>query len=145
MTADYSSYDPTKIDPWLMSVLPELSQYTYAMLRNGMDRTLLSTTTEEELRDVCGVNNGIHRRIIMQHLNGNFFFISYINSQVVITRSCFIFYFLLSEIYFSWLFDDKFILLLNCGIHNIYFYFKIRLTDFIDACFLSPCRFCFPL
>ncbi|XP_045171322.2 NAD(+) hydrolase sarm1-like isoform X2 [Mercenaria mercenaria] len=70
VTADYSSYDPTKIDPWLMSVLPELSQYTYAMLRNGMDRTLLSTTTEDELKDVCGVNNGIHRRIIMQHLNG---------------------------------------------------------------------------
>ncbi|XP_060562001.1 NAD(+) hydrolase SARM1-like isoform X2 [Ruditapes philippinarum] len=70
VTADYSSYDPTKIDPWLMSVLPELSQYTYAMLRNGMDRTLLSTTTEEELKEVCGVNNGIHRRIIMQHLNG---------------------------------------------------------------------------
>ncbi|KAL4223243.1 Sterile alpha and TIR motif-containing protein 1 [Mactra antiquata] len=70
VTADYSSYDPTRIDPWLMSVLPELSQYTYAMLRNGMDRTLLSTTTEEELKEVCGVRNGIHRRIILQHLTG---------------------------------------------------------------------------
>ncbi|WAR03819.1 SARM1-like protein [Mya arenaria] len=68
VTADYSSYDPTNIDPWLMSVLPELSQYTYAMLRHGMDRALLASTTEEELRDVCSISNGIHRRIIMQHL-----------------------------------------------------------------------------
>ncbi|XP_052798105.1 NAD(+) hydrolase sarm1-like isoform X3 [Mya arenaria] len=70
VTADYSSYDPTNIDPWLMSVLPELSQYTYAMLRHGMDRALLASTTEEELRDVCSISNGIHRRIIMQHLGG---------------------------------------------------------------------------
>lgn len=72
VTADYSSYDPTKIDPWLMSVVPELSQYTYAMLRNGMDRNLLSSTTDEELKDVCGIVNGIHRRIILQHLSGEF-------------------------------------------------------------------------
>ena len=74
VTADYSSYDPTKIDPWLMSVLPELSQYTYAMLRNGMDRTLMSSTTDDELRAVCGIDNGIHRRIILQHLSGKLLF-----------------------------------------------------------------------
>ncbi|XP_052244229.1 NAD(+) hydrolase SARM1-like isoform X3 [Dreissena polymorpha] len=70
ITADYSSCDPTKIDPWLMSILPDLSQYAYTMLRSGMDRTLLSTTTEEELKSVCGIDNGIHRRIIMGHLSG---------------------------------------------------------------------------
>ena len=57
-----------------MSVLPELSQYTYVMLRHGMDRQLLASTSEEELKDECGVKNGIHRRIIMQHLSGMFFF-----------------------------------------------------------------------
>lgn len=80
VTADYSSYDPTRIDPWLMSVLPELSQYTYAMLRNGMDRTLLSSTTEEELKEVCGVMNGIHRRIILQHLSGKYHFVFFVSN-----------------------------------------------------------------
>jgi len=72
VTADYSSYDRTNMDPWLMSVLPELSQYTYLMLRQGMDRTLLASTTDAELRDCCNIQNGIHRRIILQHLNGMF-------------------------------------------------------------------------
>ena len=40
------------------------------MLRHGMDRQLLASTSEEELKDECGVINGIHRRIIMQHLSG---------------------------------------------------------------------------
>ena len=44
------------------------------MLRHGMDRQLLASTSEEELKDECGVKNGIHRRIIMQHLSGMFFF-----------------------------------------------------------------------
>ncbi|KAK3603295.1 hypothetical protein CHS0354_007626 [Potamilus streckersoni] len=69
VTADYSSYDPTSIDPWLMGILPELSQYTYQMLRNGMDRELLGTATDEELKTECGIKNGIHRRIILQHLD----------------------------------------------------------------------------
>ena len=37
-----------------------------------MDRQLLASTSEEELKDECGVTNGIHRRIIMQHLSGKF-------------------------------------------------------------------------
>ncbi|KAL3857023.1 hypothetical protein ACJMK2_011724 [Sinanodonta woodiana] len=69
VTADYSSYDPTSIDPWLMGILPELSQYTYQMLRNGMDRELLGTATDDELKAECGIKNGIHRRIILQHLD----------------------------------------------------------------------------
>ena len=92
MTADYSSYDPTKIDPWLMSVLPELSQYTYIMLRHGMDRQLLASTSEEELKEECGVKNGIHRRIIMEHLSGNIiFFIIFIIffKQIHIVSRCY--------------------------------------------------------
>ncbi|KAL5017129.1 hypothetical protein ScPMuIL_006718 [Solemya velum] len=69
ITADYSSCDPTGMDSWLMRLLPELSQYTYQMLQNGMDKHLLATSTEEELRNECGIKNGIHRRIILMHID----------------------------------------------------------------------------
>ena len=34
----------------------------------------MSSTTDDELRAVCGIDNGIHRRIILQHLSGKLLF-----------------------------------------------------------------------
>lgn len=39
------------------------------MLKNGMNKELLSTTSHEELKE-CGVTNPIHRRLILEHIDG---------------------------------------------------------------------------
>ncbi|XP_033747198.1 sterile alpha and TIR motif-containing protein 1-like isoform X1 [Pecten maximus] len=67
ITADYSSLDRTQMDSWLTRLQPELSQYTYYMLKQGMTRDLLGLTTDQELLNVCHVTNGIHRRLILEH------------------------------------------------------------------------------
>ena len=53
-----------------MGLCPELSQYTYYMLRQGVDTYVLRTLTEQELQEECGICNSIHRRKIMQNLGG---------------------------------------------------------------------------
>ncbi|KAK3084426.1 hypothetical protein FSP39_013378 [Pinctada imbricata] len=68
ITADYSSCDPTQMDSWLMKIVPELSQYTYHMLKNGMNKELLATTNSEELENVCAIKNSVHRRLILEHI-----------------------------------------------------------------------------
>ncbi|KAL8579686.1 hypothetical protein ACOMHN_066675 [Nucella lapillus] len=68
ITADYSASDPTGLDKWLMGLCPELSQYTYYMLRQGVDTYVLKTLTDQELREECGIANSIHRRKILQNL-----------------------------------------------------------------------------
>jgi hypothetical protein len=70
ITADYSAYDPTGLDKWLMGLSPELSQYTYFMLRQGVDKFLLRSLSEQELKEECAITNSIHRRKIMQHVGG---------------------------------------------------------------------------
>ena len=70
ISADYSASDPTGLDKWLMGLCPELSQYTYYMLRQGVDTYVLRTLTEQELQEECGICNSIHRRKIMQNLGG---------------------------------------------------------------------------
>ncbi|GFO26159.1 sterile alpha and tir motif-containing protein 1 [Plakobranchus ocellatus] len=65
ITADYSISDPTGLDSWLMSLNPELSQYTYWMLRHGVDKYELKSLSEEELKEECGIHNSIHRRKIL--------------------------------------------------------------------------------
>ncbi|CAL1544602.1 unnamed protein product [Lymnaea stagnalis] len=67
ITADYSISDTTGLDNWLMSINPELSQYTYWMLRQGVDKFELRSLTEEELKVECGIQNSIHRRQILVH------------------------------------------------------------------------------
>ncbi|ESO97457.1 hypothetical protein LOTGIDRAFT_114826 [Lottia gigantea] len=64
ITADYSSCDPTSLDNWLMKLSPDLSQYTYHMLRQGVDKYVLQTLSEEELRNECAICNSIHRKLI---------------------------------------------------------------------------------
>ncbi|RUS89755.1 hypothetical protein EGW08_002458 [Elysia chlorotica] len=65
ITADYSISDPTCLDTWLMSLNPELSQYTYWMLRQGVDKYELKSLSEEELKEECGIQNSVHRRQIL--------------------------------------------------------------------------------
>lgn len=72
ITADYSSLDRGQLDDWLMKILPELSQYTYKMLKNGMTRELLASTNVEELEQVCSIDNGVHRRLVLEHIEGVF-------------------------------------------------------------------------
>ncbi|XP_059147175.1 NAD(+) hydrolase sarm1-like isoform X2 [Physella acuta] len=67
ITADYSISDGTGLDNWLMSINPELSQYTYWMLRQGVDKFEIKSLKEEELKEECGIHNSIHRRQIMVH------------------------------------------------------------------------------
>lgn len=68
ITSDYSASDPTGLDKWLMSLSPELSQYTYNMLRQGVDTYVLKTLTDVELKEECGIHNSIHRRKILQNV-----------------------------------------------------------------------------
>lgn len=70
ITADYSASDPSGLDKWLMELCPELSQYTYYMLRQGVDKFVLKTLTDQELREECGICNSIHRRKILQGIQG---------------------------------------------------------------------------
>lgn len=60
------------MDAWLMKVLPDLSQYTYEMLKAGMNKEVLASTNNEELELVCGIKNGIHRRLILEHVEGKY-------------------------------------------------------------------------
>lgn len=53
-----------------MKILPDLSQYTYEMLKAGMNKEVLASTNNEELDHVCGIKNGIHRRLILEHVEG---------------------------------------------------------------------------
>ncbi|XP_046373718.1 NAD(+) hydrolase sarm1-like [Haliotis rufescens] len=69
ISADYTSCDATGLDPWLMSLTPDLSQYTYYMLRQGVDKFMLRCLSEDELKCECGINNSIHRRKIIQNLD----------------------------------------------------------------------------
>ena len=70
ITADYSSCDPSQMDGWLMKIVPDLSQYTYHMLKNGMNKELLASTNNEELENVCDIRNSVHRRLILEHIEG---------------------------------------------------------------------------
>ena len=44
----------------------ELTQYTYQMLKAGVDRRILRLLSDENLRLDCHVENGVHRMKIME-------------------------------------------------------------------------------
>lgn len=67
-TADYSSCDNSRLNEWLKELSEEFSVYTYQMLRCGIDRSVLSSISEDELERECGITNSIHRRKIMDHI-----------------------------------------------------------------------------
>ncbi|CAB3401875.1 unnamed protein product [Caenorhabditis bovis] len=66
IAADYSSVDESNLDKFLMSLSPELSAYTYQMLTNGVNRSLLTSLTDELMQNACGITNPIHRLKLTQ-------------------------------------------------------------------------------
>ncbi|XP_013411301.1 sterile alpha and TIR motif-containing protein 1 isoform X5 [Lingula anatina] len=65
-TSDYSCCDPTKLNEWILKLNPELTKYTYQIIRSGVDKNLLPAITEEQLRTDCNIENGIDRMKILQ-------------------------------------------------------------------------------
>lgn len=59
--ADYEACDPSRLDDWLTGISPEFRQYTYQMIKSGVDKAVLRFLNEEHLERDCGVLNGIHR------------------------------------------------------------------------------------
>ena len=68
--SDYSSCDPTKLDHWLKDLSADMGQYTYQLLLSGVDANFLPQLSEENLKDDCGVTNGVHRAKIQQKIRG---------------------------------------------------------------------------
>jgi hypothetical protein len=72
MTSDYKSCDPTRLDTWLIDLGSEFSQYTYQMLASGIDKTLLGYISDENLKNDCGISNGVHRMKILQAIKSKY-------------------------------------------------------------------------
>lgn len=68
ISSEYTSCDPSKLNDWLKLVSPDLCQYTYQLLQCGVDKLFLPQIAEENLRDDCGVLNGVHRARILQNI-----------------------------------------------------------------------------
>jgi len=64
--ADYESCDPTRLDDWLKELGAEFRQYTYQMLKSGVDRRVLRFLSDEHLQIDCGIFNGVHRMRILE-------------------------------------------------------------------------------
>lgn len=54
----------------LSNIDPDFTQYTYGFLRSGVDVSLLSRLTEDQLKDECGIENSVHRKKILSYLSG---------------------------------------------------------------------------
>ena len=64
--ADYESCDPTHLESWMKAVGGDVAQYSYLMLKAGVDKAILRYLTEEHLRHDCVITNGIHRMKILE-------------------------------------------------------------------------------
>lgn len=64
--ADYEGCDPTKLDEWLCGIGKEFRQYTYQMLKSGVDKNILRFLNEYHLENDCRILNGIHRLKILE-------------------------------------------------------------------------------
>ncbi|XP_064112730.1 NAD(+) hydrolase sarm1-like isoform X8 [Macrobrachium nipponense] len=62
--ADYSSCDSTKMNDFLVEMDREFAEYTYRMIRAGVNRDMLRYLSEEQLIHECGILNSIHRQKI---------------------------------------------------------------------------------
>uniref|UniRef100_A0A2S2PBG3 Sterile alpha and TIR motif-containing protein 1 n=1 Tax=Schizaphis graminum TaxID=13262 RepID=A0A2S2PBG3_SCHGA len=63
-SADYSSIDSTGLNSVLKSINSEYSVYTYPMLKAGVNVDSIRFLTDDQLKNVCGISNGIHRSCI---------------------------------------------------------------------------------
>ncbi|XP_013411298.1 sterile alpha and TIR motif-containing protein 1 isoform X2 [Lingula anatina] len=82
-TSDYSCCDPTKLNEWILKLNPELTKYTYQIIRSGVDKNLLPAITEEQLRTDCNIENGIDRMKILQAVKGSYRRFSHSGSAVM--------------------------------------------------------------
>ncbi|KAL5234557.1 hypothetical protein ACI65C_001967 [Semiaphis heraclei] len=64
-SADYSSIDTTDLNSFLKSISLEYSVYTYPMLIAGVIRDSMRLLTDGQLKNDCGISNGIHRNCII--------------------------------------------------------------------------------
>lgn len=65
-TADYEACDPTRLDEWLSAIGREFRQYTYQMLKSGVDKSILRFLNDDHLEKDCGILNGVHRMKILE-------------------------------------------------------------------------------
>lgn len=70
ISSDYTSCDPSMLSAWLQEVGEDMSQYTYQMLNQGVDRPLLRSLTDSMLVNDCRIANGIHRMKILAKIEG---------------------------------------------------------------------------
>ncbi|XP_022182978.1 sterile alpha and TIR motif-containing protein 1-like [Myzus persicae] len=64
-SADYSSIDTTDLNSFLKSINLEYSVYTYPMLIAGVTRDSMRFVTDDQLKNDCGISNGVHRSCII--------------------------------------------------------------------------------
>ncbi|XP_025192637.1 sterile alpha and TIR motif-containing protein 1-like [Melanaphis sacchari] len=64
-SADYSDVDPTGLNSVLKSINSEYSVYTYPMFNAGIDKDSMKLLTDDQLKNVCGISNDIHRSYII--------------------------------------------------------------------------------
>ncbi|KAL5234437.1 hypothetical protein ACI65C_001847 [Semiaphis heraclei] len=67
-SADYSSIDTTDLNSFLKSISIEYSVYTYPMLIAGVIRDSMRLLTDDQLKNDCGILNGIHRNCIIDSI-----------------------------------------------------------------------------
>jgi len=55
----------TMLNDFLRNIHPDLSRYTYRMLKSLVTLRMLPLLTAEDLEKDCGVDNSVHRKLIM--------------------------------------------------------------------------------
>ncbi|KAJ8312455.1 hypothetical protein KUTeg_009828 [Tegillarca granosa] len=53
ITAEYVSCDSTNLDDWMADISPDYSQYTYQMLKSGVDKPTLIVINDNDLKNEC--------------------------------------------------------------------------------------------
>merc|ERR1719204_131852 len=66
--ADYTCCDPSGLNRFLSTLGPEYSDYTYGLIREGIDRNVLLDVNDDSILEECGVKNKIHRLKMYQSI-----------------------------------------------------------------------------
>ena len=63
--SDYTSCDPYNIHSFLLGIAPEYAQYTYNLLKSGIDPSVFPFITDDHLKHDARIENGVHRAKII--------------------------------------------------------------------------------
>ncbi|OQV25374.1 Sterile alpha and TIR motif-containing protein 1 [Hypsibius exemplaris] len=63
--SDYTSCDPYNIHSFLLGIAPEYAQYTYNLLKSGIDPSVFPFITDDHLKNDAHIENGVHRAKIL--------------------------------------------------------------------------------